>query len=287
MKFSLLSASQKLPELRLQKVLITEPDDKGFAKDQCDKIVNRIMNQKQLQLKPWEKECYNIYASSGRSNHQILQNLKMKIRSKTINMDDNSSNDLYSKEQMNTINNSIKLSRQLKLNSKIRKKIKLPLGSLKTYILETKQIFKNKIISDIARKDQEKIFRKQNEYDRALKQEIKTLNKDILQFELYVTNEMFERNQKFKYFNTIENKKKSLLEEIKELSQEYHTLKANIQKMLRYINEKKIYVNFVNKLLGGEAKLENLKMYFLFYINKRMKLLMRICFIKLWKFLLQ
>ena len=260
MKFSLLSTSQKLPELRLQKVLITEPDDKGFAKDQCDKIVNRIMNQKQLQLKPWEKECYNIYASSGRSNHQILQNLKMKIRSKTINMDDNSSNDLYSKEQMNTINNSIKLSRQLKLNSKIRKKIKLPLGSLKTYILETKQIFKNKIISDIARKDQEKIFRKQNEYDRALKQEIKTLNKDILQFELYVTNEMFERNQKFKYFNTIENKKKSLLEEIKELSQEYHTLKANIQKMLRYINEKKIYVNFVNKLLGGEAKLENLNL---------------------------
>ena len=34
-------------------------------------------------------------------------------------------------------------------------------------------------------------------------------------------------------------------------------MKANIQKLLRYINEKKIYVNFVNKLLGGESKLTN------------------------------
>jgi hypothetical protein len=102
------------------------------------------------------------------------------------------------------------------------------------------------------------IHRKQIEYDRALKQEIKNLNKDIMKFELYSTNEMFERNQKFKYINNIENKKKILLEEIKDLSQEYHSLKANIQKLLRYINEKKIYVNFVNKLLGGESKMVNI-----------------------------
>ena len=48
------------------------------------------------------------------------------------------------------------------------------------------------------------------------------------------------------------------MEEIKDLSQEYHSLKANIQKLLRYINEKKIYVNFVNKLLGGESKMANI-----------------------------
>jgi hypothetical protein len=92
----------------------------------------------------------------------------------------------------------------------------------------------------------------------ALKQEIKNLNKDILKFELHATNEMFEKNQKFKYMNNMEKKKKSLLNEIKELSQDYHSLKANIQKLLRYINEKKIYVNFVNKLLGGESKIGNL-----------------------------
>jgi hypothetical protein len=60
--------------------------------------------------------------------------------------------------------------------------------------------------------------------------------------------------------NNMEKKKKNLLNEIKELSQEYHSLKANIQKLLRYINEKKIYVNFVNKLLGGESKIGNLNL---------------------------
>ena len=116
------------------------------------------------------------------------------------------------------------------------------------------------MITDIVKNERNKIFRKQNEYDMALKQEIKNLNKDILKFELHATNELFEKNQKFKYMNNMEKKKKNLLNEIKELSQEYHSLKANIQKLLRYINEKKIYVNFVNKLLGGESKIGNLNL---------------------------
>ena len=259
MKIASLSSSVKLPDLKYNKFLITEPDDKGFAKEQFDKIVNKMKIQKTLQQKPWEKELDNIYSSSGRSNHQILQNLKMKSRSKTIDIDDiSNSNEFYKQEQLNTINDSLKLSKQLKLNSYIRQKIKMPTPSLKAYIVETKQICKNKLISDIVKNERNQIFRKQNEYNRALKQEIKNLNKDILQFEHYSTNEMFERNQKFKYIHKIENKKKRLMEEIKELSQEYHSLKANIQKLFRYINEKKIYVNFVNKLLGGENKLGNL-----------------------------
>ena len=152
----------------------------------------------------------------------------------------------------------MKISNQIKLDSYIKRKIKLPIASLKRYVLETKQICKNKMITDIVKNERNNILRKQNEYDRALKQEIKNLNKDIMKFELYSTNEMFERNQKFNYINNIEKRKKNLVEEIKNLSQEYHSLKANIQKLLRYINEKKIYVNFVNKLLGGESKMANI-----------------------------
>ena len=253
-----LSTSLKLPELKIQKFLITEPDDKGFAKDQYNKIVNRIQIQKQLKLKPWEKDLDNIYSSSGRSNHELFQNIKTKIKSKTIDLDEISyNNEFYKKEQLNTINDSMKISNQIKLDSYIKRKIKLPIASLKRYVLETKQICKNKLITDIVKNERNIIHRKQNEYDRALKQEIKNLERDIMKFELYSTNEMFDRNQKFKYINNIESKKKSLLEEIKDLSQEYHSLKANIQKLLRYINEKKIYVNFVNKLLGGESKLTN------------------------------
>ena len=258
MKFSSLSASLKLPDLKIPKFLITEPDDNGFAKDQYNKIINRIYTKRQLQLKPWEKDIDNIYSSSGKANHEILQNLKFKSRSKTIDLDDFSNNEFYNRNQLITINDSLKISNQIKLNSHIRKKIKLPPSSIKTYISDTKQMCKNKLLTDIVRKEREKIYKKQNEYENALKQEIKTLNKDIFKFELYAANELFEKNQKFNYINNIEKRKKNLVEEIKNLSQEYHSLKANIQKLLRYINEKKIYVNFVNKLLGGEAKIGNL-----------------------------
>ena len=251
MNIHTLSKSLKLPELKNQKFLITEPDDRGFANDQYNNIMNRIEIQRRLQLKPWEKDLDNIYSSSGRSNYQLFQNIKSKVNSKTIDLDEISySNEFYKKENLNTINDSMKISNQIKLNSYMRRKIKLPIASLKTYILETKQICKNKMITDIVKNERNNILRKQNEYDRALKQEIKNLEKDIAKFELYSTNEMFERNQKSKYINNIENKKKSLLEEIKNLSQEYHSLKAYIQKLLTYINEKKIYLNFVNKLLG-------------------------------------
>ena len=262
MKFSSLSASLKLPELKIPKILITEPDDKGFAKDQYDKIINRIYTKRQLQLKPWEKDFDNIYSSSGKANHEILQNLKFKSRTKTIDLDfiSNVNNEFYNRNQLNTINDSLKISNQVKFNAYMKKKMKLPPTSIKSYISDTKQMCKNKLLTDIVKSEREKIYKKQNEYDNALKQEIKTLDKDILKFEVYAANEMFEKNQKFKYINSIEKKKKNLMDEIKNLSQEYHSLKANIQKILRYINEKKIYVNFVNKLLGGEAKIGNLNL---------------------------
>ena len=42
------ASSVKLPKLKNhQKLLITEPDDKGFAKDQADKIIQGINLRKQ------------------------------------------------------------------------------------------------------------------------------------------------------------------------------------------------------------------------------------------------
>ena len=124
MKFSSLSASLKLPELKIPKILITEPDDRGFAKDQYDKIINRIYTKRQLQLKPWEKDFDNIYSSSGKANHEILQNLKFKSRTKTIDLDfiSNVNNEFYNRNQLNTINDSLKISNQVKFNAYIKKK---------------------------------------------------------------------------------------------------------------------------------------------------------------------
>ena len=65
------STSFKFPELKNnQKFLITQPDDKSFAQEQVDKLIQGMYMRRQLKLKPWEKYSYqNIYKSSGKSNH--------------------------------------------------------------------------------------------------------------------------------------------------------------------------------------------------------------------------
>ena len=213
--------------------MITEPDDNGFAKDQYNKIINRIYTKRQLQLKPWEKDIDNIYSSSGKANHEILQNLKFKSRSKTIDLDDFSNNEFYNRNQLITINDSLKISNQIKLNSHIRKKIKLPPSSIKTYISDTKQMCKNKLLTDIVRKEREKIYKKQNEYENALKQEIKTLNKDIFKFELYAANELFEKNQKFNYINNIEKRKKKFSGRNKKFISRISLFKSKYSKIIK------------------------------------------------------
>ena len=251
--------SIKFPELKTnQNFLITQPDDKGFAQEQVDKIIQGIYIRSQMRLKPWEKDSFNnIYKSSGKSNHQILQDIKYKInKNKTINTDKFSKNNNYYKDhELKTISNSQEIVRQMKSNIYIRKKFNQPSGNIKTYTIQTKQICQNNMLSELIKLERYKMRKKINEYEQSLKNEIKNLNKDILNFEQYATNEMFKKSEQNKYINKIETFKKNLNEDLKNINQEYHFLKAEIIKTLNKINDKKIYVSFVHKLFGGEPEL--------------------------------
>ena len=254
------STSFKFPELKNnQKFLITQPDDKGFAQEQVDKLIQGMYMRRQLKLKPWEKYSYqNIYKSSGKSNHEILQNLKMKINScKTISNEDLTNTNYYKDYQLKTINSSQDISKQILANINMRRKFKQPSTNIKRYTIETKQICKNNMLSELIKSERDKMKIKLNKYERALKNEIKNLNNDIFKFEHYTTNEMFKTNQQSKYINNIESLKKIYIEELKSLNQEYHSLKSEIPRTIKRINDKKIYVNFVHKLFGGEPELSN------------------------------
>lgn len=250
----------KLPELKHhQKFLITEPDDRGFCQEQVDKINQDIYLQNQLKLKPWEKDSYkNIYNSSGKSNHQILKNIKYKVNScKTIDIDDLTNNKFYKNYQLRTISDSQEISKYVMTNAKIRSKYKQPLTDVKSYTNQTKQICFNNMLTHLIKIERDKMKSKQTEYDKALRYEMNDLKKDIHKFEVFTTNEIIIRNQKNKDFNIIKSHMKILTETIKLLSQEYHSVKADVQRMLKKINDKRIYVNFVHKLLGGEPELKN------------------------------
>jgi len=250
----------KLPELKShQKFLITEPDDRGFCQEQVDKINQDIYLQNQLKLKPWEKDSYkNIYSSSGKTNYQILKNIKYKINScKTIDVDDMINNKFYKNYQLRTISDSQEISKYVMSNIKIKNKYKQPLTDLKNYTNQVKEKCFNNMLTHLIKIEREKMKIKQTEYDKALKYEMNDLKKDIHKFEVFTTNEIILRNQKNRDLNIIKSHMKMLTETIKLLSQEYHSVKADVQRMLKKINDKKIYVNFVHKLLGGEPELKN------------------------------
>lgn len=264
-----ISNSLKLPELKVrQKFLITEPDDKGFAQDQADKIIRGIYLRNQLKLKPWEKDSFkSIYESSGKSNHQILKNLRIRLNScKTLNKDDLCNNRYYKENEQKSINDSQEIVQQIHLNSELRNKINMPSHNIKSYTIETKETCKINMLSEFIKDERDKIQNKAIDYERALKNEMNNLDKDIFKFETYTTNELLKRNLKHKYINNIESKRKDLELKIKQLNQEHHVLRDDIPRILKRINDKKIYVNFIHKLFGGEPELANFNLDMNFHI---------------------
>lgn len=163
MKSRQISASVELPELNTrQKFLITEPDDKGFAQEQVEKIVQNLYLQQQLKLKPWQKDSYkNIYSSSGKSNHQLLKNLKGRVNSgkAAVNLNIISNNRYYKENEIKTINTSQEISKHVLSNSEIKLKYKPPLSDLKKYTEQTKQMCKNNMISDLIRIERNKMLK--------------------------------------------------------------------------------------------------------------------------------
>ena len=264
MKSRQISTSVELPELNTrQKFLITEPDDKGFAQEQVEKIIQNLYLQQQLKLKPWQKDSYkNIYSSSGKSNHQLLKNLRGRVNSgKTpVNLSNISNNRYYKENEIKTINTSQEISKHVLSNSEIKLKYKPPLTDLKKYTEQTKQICKNNMLSDLIKIERNKMLKKQNDYNNALKYELESLNKDILKFEKYATSEFIQKSQRSKEYNTIKSNIKVLAEKIKHLSQEYHAIKVEMQRTIKNINDKKIYVNFFHKLFGGEPELKKINL---------------------------
>ena len=116
------------------------------------------------------------------------------------------------------------------------------------------------MLSDLIRIERNKMQKKQIEYNKALKYELESLNKDILKFERYATSEFIQKNQISKEYNIIKSNIKILAEKIKHLSQEYHSIKVDMQRTLKNINDKKIYVNFFHKLFGGEPELKKINL---------------------------
>ena len=256
-----LSTSVKLPKINIlsrKKFLITEPDDQGFCKEQVEKINNEIYLQKQHMLKPWQKNSFsNIYTDSGnKTNHELLHSIQLttKKSKKNINNEMIDYRRYYKDEQLNNIKDSLHISKQIKMISSVKKKVKEPLIDINTYINNTKKNCLQNMLLNLLQKERKKLENKENRYEKSLKHEIKSLDIDMKSFEIFTLHDTSKLSYNEKIINHLKMGNKYLTDIYKKLSQEYYVSKTEIRRLLKSICDLKTYVRFVNKLFFGDNK---------------------------------
>ena len=246
-------------------VFMTITDDMGFAKMQIDKINQSIKKEEEKELKPWLKKINNnIYLSNGKTNYQLLKELNKKFKImknnsqiKKINW---SKQSYYTRRQLNNIFDGYNISKRIMNKYEVKRKVKDRGFYLDEFISQTKNISMDNLKLNLLKSEKDKIFIKENEYEKALEYEKKSLKKDIDNFDSFKLEVKRKiKDDEMTLIKLIQSNK-SLYEINKKLSHEY---KYTIEEIIRYIKliiNYKTYADFIHKLLGGGSKVLNVNL---------------------------
>ena len=251
---------------------MTITDDLGFVKMQIDKINHSISREKEKVLKPWFRKLNNnIYVSNGKTNHQIMRELSKKYKSIRLNKDTNKINwskqFYFNKRQMNNIVDGLKISKKIKHKSELKKKVKEKGFFAKDFLSQTKDVSIDNLKINLIKSERDKVFIKENEYQKALEYEKKSINQDVEEFEkfkLEVKRRL--KSDEITLIKLIQNNK-ALYEVYKKLSHEYKYIIEEIIRYIKIIINYKTYVDFIHKMLGGGSRVLNVNLNE--YINYR------------------
>ena len=246
-------------------VFMTITDDIGFAKMQIDKINQSIVKEGENELKPWLKKINNnIYICNGKTNYQIMKELNKKFKiiknNKDIKKINWSKQSYYNRKELNNIFDGYNISKKIMNKYEVKRKVKDRGFYLDEFISQTKNISMENLKLNLLKSEKHKIFIKENQYEKALEYEKKSLEKDIENFDsfkLEVKRKM--KDDEMKLIKLIQNNK-LLYETNKKLSHEY---KYTIEEIIRYIKliiNYKSYADFIHKLLGGGSKVLNINL---------------------------
>ena len=254
--------STNFPKLNKKKILKTDTfltstvtDDFYFAKAQLSQIDDNIHFKEGNKLKPWERINNNIYYKTGQSNRQKISLIKKNNKIKdsfNINWKDQH---YYTQTEIGKINESKNISKQMKTLSKLKIQYKKNHIDLDTFIPDNKKIFLNKILINLMKKEQKKIYKKENSYNKALKKAHTHLITDIHEFDKYISAQNTERKNHFNELNKIIQINKHLEYEYKKRAIEYSSLFNEIKKYLKLLFNIKYYSKFIHHILGGESEI--------------------------------
>ena len=257
---SILSNSRQIKKPRKLKmgIFMTISDDMRFAENQIEKIDDILKKDKENEQKPWEKHVSNnIYNLNGKTNYQLLRELtqRFKIVKADVSKIDWSKQPYLNNRQVNQIIDGNKISKRVLEKAKIEKKIRDKKVYLNEFAAQTKSISLNNLKMKLINKERVKVSQKEKDYENALDYELKSLEKDIENFDKY----KIEAKQRIKNeeitLNQLIQKNKILYEENKRQLHEYKYIVEEIIRHIKLIINYKTYASFVHTLLDEENKI--------------------------------
>ena len=238
------------------------PDDVYFAKDINKKIERQIIARKMNNLRLLKRKNKNdIYSPNWMSNKNILRKHKQELNIKTNEIDikifDRNNYKNIFRNQSRNVFNSYVTARNYKRMSQLKSKyLKLAITTEKLLSNSKKLNFDN-YISDLLKKERNKISIKETEFQKSLNKENHTLDKDIKKFEIFQVNQNVKfkktenETQKFHKNNNL------IFEAVKMNMQEHHAILNRIMREIKDIVRLEEVVLSIYKILGYDEKATN------------------------------
>ena len=206
----------------------------------------------------------NIYNLNGKNNYQVMKELSKKFKilrnNKDIKKINWSKQTYYNKHQLNSIFDGYQISKRILNNYEIKRKAKERGFYMDEFLSQNKNISLDNIRLNLLKSERDKIYIKENEYEKALEYEKKSLEKDINDFDTFKLE--VKRRLKDDELTLLQliQQKKLLYETNKKLSHEYKYIIEEIIRYIKLIINYKTYADFVHKLLGGGSKVLNVNL---------------------------
>ena len=258
----------KLPKLKIKlnsstnkDFYLTDSDDIGFARKQLNSIDNRIQAKREFNLKPWERSINNnIYATLDDKNKLLIREKRQKIKKNNWSFNWNNQN-YYTRTEVNNIKLGEEIKRQTKIKYEIKYKYMEPNLTLSNFVHTRNETFLTNQMINILKERQINFTKIQEKYEKSLKHENKSLDKDIDTFTEY-TLKLKKKNQENEILlSKVITDNKNLVDLYRKQLQDYNGTIYELFKYIRGITSLKHYANFIHKILGGDNDILHCELY--------------------------
>ena len=252
----------KLPKINLslnttldKEFFITDTDDIGFANSQVKQIDKRLKTKQVQKLKPWERFLNtNIYSSLNKTNRELIKDKKRKIKNNSLSFNWNNQN-YFNNTELDNILRCEEIKKQVKIKYDIKYKFKEPNTSISNFVSTRNETFLTNKMINILKQGKNDILNKQENREKSLKYENKSLDKDIDKFNEFTMKLKKKTQENEILLNKVIADNKNLVDLYKKQLQEYNSTVYDVYKNLKLISDYKHYASFIHKILGGDSEI--------------------------------